>query len=243
MKIWGNMRSGTKLVWSAIRLNSYIAPIENAKAKGDVEEERKAIAHVCSDWINWLMDKYNTTIDVTGKENVPDEPCVFIANHQGYCDVMALLKAVEGKQVGFIAKDSLKSIPLLSDWILRIRGLLIPTNGDTRESLKVINKGIEYINEGFSMAIFPEGRRSWGSEMGEFKPGSFKLATKPGVPIVPVTINGTYKIYEEHERITSGQHVTVVIHPKIETKGLSRDEINDLHDEVYNIIKNALPRS
>ena len=241
MKIRGNVIAGTKLAWSAIRLNGYIAPIESAQATGDVEAERAALIKVCSDWVNWLMDKFDTTMEITGQENIPDGPCVFMGNHQGYCDAMAMLKAAEGKQVSFIAKDALRKVPLLGDWVLRSRGLLIPTNGDTRESLKVINKGVEYLKEGFSLVIFPEGKRSWGPEMNEFKPGSFKLATKAEVPIVPVTINGTYKIFEEHEKIMSGQHITVQVHPAIETKNMSKEEQKDLPDKVYKIIHDALP--
>lgn len=242
MKMRGNIIAGTKLAWSAIRLNKYIAPIERAQAAGDKETEKELLIKVCSDWVNWLMDKFNTTIEVTGQENIPEGPCVFIANHQGYCDAMAMLKAAEGKQVSFIAKDALEKVPLLGDWVIRSRGLLIPTNGDTRESLKVINKGVEYLKEGYSLVIFPEGRRSWGPEMNEFKPGSFKLATKPGVPIVPATISGTYKIFEEHEKIMSGQHVTVKVHPAIETKGMSKEDQKDLQDRVYKIIHDALPK-
>ena len=230
------------MVWSALKLKKYIAPIESAKAKGDFDAERAAISDVCSEWVNWLMDHYNTTMEITGQENIPEEACVFIANHQGYCDVMAMLKATEGKQISFIAKDALKKIPVLHDWIYRARGLMIPTNGDTRESLRVINQGVEYVKQGFSLVIFPEGRRSWGPNMNEFKPGSFKLATKAKAPLVPVTISGTYKIYEEHEKITSGQHVVVKIHPAIETANLSKEELHELPDRVHKIIEDALPK-
>lgn len=242
MKIWGNIGGFIKLVHSITRVRKYIKPIERAKEAGDFEEERRQIAEACSTWINGLMKDFDMHFDISGRENIPEGPCVFIANHQAYCDVMAMLKAVEGKQLGFIAKEEFKPVPLLSAWVLRIRGLFIPTQrGDTRESLRVINTGAEYIKDGFSLMIFPEGRRSWGPEMGEFKPGSFKLATKAKVPIVPVTIDGTYKMFEENERMTPGQTATVIIHPPIETSNLTKEEQKALPDKVADIIRSALP--
>ena len=77
--------------------------------------------------------------------------------------------------------------------------------------------------------------------MGEFKPGSFKLATKAKVPIVPITIDGTYRMFEEHQRITKGQTAKVIIHPPIETEGMSRAEQAEVHARVEEIVRSALP--
>ena len=200
MKIFENIGSFTKLAWSVIRLNKYNGRINALREKGDLEGERALIADMEKEWIQGLERTYDMHFDVTGRENIPEGPCVFIANHQAYCDIMAVLKALEGKQVGFIAKDEFIKTPILGAWILKIRGLFIK-RGDARESLKTIQEGVELLQQGFSLVIFPEGKRSCGEGLDEFKPGSFKLATKAKVPVVPITINGTFKMYEEREII------------------------------------------
>lgn len=242
MKIKGNILSGAKLVMTVLRLNKFIGPLNDAKASGDVELEKKIIAEICSEWIDDVIKVFDMKLEIEGRENIPEGPCVFIANHQGYADVPAMIKALEGHATGFIAKEEFRPVPLLAAWIERINGLFIPTEGrNPRESLKVINEGVELINKGFSMAIYPEGRRSWSSVMGEFKPGSFKLATKAKVPIVPITIDGTYRMFEEHQRITKGQTAKVIIHPPIETEGMSRAEQAVIHARVEEIVRSALP--
>ncbi|MDD6879912.1 MAG: lysophospholipid acyltransferase family protein, partial [bacterium] len=107
--------------------------------------------------------------------------------------------------------------------------------------LKAINEGIELINQGFSLLVFPEGTRSHGKQQREFKKGSLRLATKPGVPVIPVTINGTYKIFEEHGALKGNQSVSVTIHEAIPTAGMSKHEQSVLSETVQTIVESALP--
>lgn len=239
MKIRGNIISGTKLVLSILKYNKYLPKIDAAKRQGDKEEEKRLIAAALGGWIDDGLRIFDLTFDIKGLENIPEEPCLFVANHQAYADVPAILKATQGRQVGFIAKKGFEGVPLMTRWILAMRGLFIPKD-EPRESLKVISKGAEYLKEGFSMCIFPEGMRSFGPEMNPFKPGALKLATKAKVPVVPVTIDGTYRVFEEHMKITSGQTASVIIHPAIPTKDMNKQEQGELSDRVEAIIKSAL---
>ena len=241
MKIIGNVGPMLKLATKTLSLNKYIRPLNKLKEKESYEEERALLVEAQRDWIDGLINAYGLKFEISGRENIPKEPCVFIANHQAYFDVMILEKALEGKQFGLIAKSEFEKVPVMSAWILRIRGLFI-NRGDARESLKTINEGVELIKKGFSLAIFPEGKRSCGEGMDEFKPGSFKLATKAKVPVVPITINGTYHFYEETGVFNPDAVASVVIHPPIETKDLDRNGQAELPDKVHEIIRNALPK-
>ena len=79
--------------------------------------------------------------------------------------------------------------------------------------------------------------------MGDFKAGSFKLATKSKVPIVPITMSGSYKIMEANKSkwIIKPANVDLYIHPPIETTNLTKEEQDALPKKVYEIIKSKLP--
>lgn len=240
MKIIRNIPNGAKLFRSVSIFNNYLGEIDELRQAGKKEEERALLAKATGQWVNKVMDLFDITINIRGKENIPmDRPCVFYANHQGYADIVVMLKATEGKQIGFIAKDSLEKLPYFGKWIRALHGVFIK-RGDAKAALRSIHAGVNELKDGYSLVIFPEGTRSHGHEMGEFKAGSFKLATKAKVPVVPVTIDGSYHMFEDRSIITSGAEVNMIIHPPIETADLDRKEASELHTRVENIIREGL---
>jgi len=240
LKFFRNIPGGFKLFNSVRAFGKQMKVIEAAKEAGDKEEEKKVIGKNVALWINELMRLYDITINIEGKENIPDEDgFVFISNHQGYADIIVLLKVMEGRQVGFIAKETLQKVPYFGKWISAIRGVYIK-RGDAREALKSIQAGVNHIKEGFNLVIFPEGTRSRSPEMGEFKPGSFKLATKAKVPVVPVAINGTRHFFEDRGIFTNGVVIDVKVLPAVDTNSLDRHQLANIPHEVENNIREAL---
>lgn len=242
MKIIQNIPGFFKIYGSLRHLNQYKKGIETAKAGGDSEEERRNIQKAESVWSNHIMKTFGSNLVVHGKENIPENgPVVFIGNHQGYADIIAYCAALSPSiAYGYVAKDDLGRIPLYGDWIRRIRSVLIKRN-DPRASLKAIDEGIELIKQGFSLMIFPEGTRSRGPEMGSFKRGAFKLAVKPEVPIIPVSFFGSYKMFEE-TGVLKGTRIDVMIHPAVETKGLSRKDEKEMCLAVEKTVKDGVEK-
>ena len=76
--------------------------------------------------------------------------------------------------------------------------------------------------------------------MAQFKPGSLKLATKAKVPVVPVTINGSYKMFEEHGKLTKNVTIEMIIHSPIDTAELDRKHQQDFGEKVEDIIRAAV---
>ena len=239
MNIIRNIPNGFKLFKSIADYKPYLKKIDVLRQEERLEEERALIAEVTGKWVNDVVRKFDMHLTIEGQENIPEEACAFFVNHQGYGDIPTMFKVCEGKQVGFVAKDSAEKLPFISDWIKASEGIFIK-RGETREGLKAIKEGAEKLKNGYSLIIFPEGTRSHCSEMADFKAGSFKLATKAGVPIVPVTINGSYHMFEDRNVITNGAVIDVIVHRPIETAGLSRSEQNQLSEKVENIVREGL---
>jgi len=239
MKIIRNIPMVWKFYLALPSLKQFKKGIMSARASGNLQEERKYILKATDAWGNFVMNVFGTEVRVHGEENIPTTgPVVYVANHQSYADIPLCCKVLNKIQTGFVAKDGLQNIPLYGEWIQNIRSVIIQRN-DPRSSLRTIEEAIELIHQGFSMVVFPEGTRSKGGPMKPFKKGSLRLATKPGVPVVPITIDGTWRIFEE-KGYPQKVSVDITIHKPIETASLSRQEASELAETVENIIRGGL---
>ncbi len=211
-----------------------------ARQEGNIEKERELIGKAEYEWANHVLNKYNVTINIKGEEHIPmEEPVVFVANHQGYCDAPLFLAALKGKQIGFVAKDSVRKIPIFNRLVGYTRSVLI-NRGNPREGIKSITEGAEIIKKGFSLVIFPESTRAKGTIMKEFKPGSFKLATKAKAKIIPVTLNNTYKLAEETGILTPNIQLDFIIHEPVLTADVPKSEQPQMIKNIENTIRKTL---
>ena len=161
---------------------------------------------------------------VMGEENVPkDQPVLYIPNHRSYFDILLIYSRTPGL-TGFVAKDAMLKAPLLRDWMKKLYCLFL-NRENPREGLKVILQGIEQINQGVSMCIFPEGTRNKeDGEMLPFKEGSLKMAEKTGCLIIPVALTNTAEIFENHAPWIRPCKVVIEYGTPIDPQTLSREE-------------------
>lgn len=137
---------------------------------------------------------------VDGLENIPkDQAVLYVGNHSSYFDILTLFTAIPGG-AGFIAKDDMAKIPLLKRWMLFINCLFLDRD-DIKQSMGIIKQAAQYIKNGCSMVIFPEGTRSQDDEPHEFKEGSLRIASIAKAPIIPVAISGTPDLYENNHKL------------------------------------------
>jgi 1-acyl-sn-glycerol-3-phosphate acyltransferase len=168
--------------------------------------------------------------EVHGYENIPkDKAVLFIGNHQSYFDVV-LGYHVCPAVTGFLSKKTFEKVPLLNIW-MRLNYCLFLTRTDPRQDLKLILKAQEYIKQGISMFIFPEGTRSKTGEMAPFHEASFKISTKTGCPIVPVCFTNTREVFEAHAPRIKKAHVIITFLPAVDPTALEGE--NKKHVGAY----------
>lgn len=138
----------------------------------------------------------NVTIKAYGQENIPTENgFMFFPNHQGMYDVLAIIDSCPNP-LSVVYKIELKDIPFIKQVASCMKAFFIDRD-DVRQSMKVIIAVAEEVKKGRNYLIFAEGTRSKnGNNVGEFKGGSFKAATKAKCPIVPVALIDSFKPFD-----------------------------------------------
>jgi 1-acyl-sn-glycerol-3-phosphate acyltransferase len=182
-----------------------------------------------------LLFSTGTRLHIEGRENIPvGRPYCYIGNHQAYADTLVMMASTP-EAVGFIAKDSLKRIPIIRTWMI-VLGCYFLKRDSLKDGMKAILYGADRVKQGFPMVIFPEGRRSKGPEMLPFRKGGVKLATKSKAMAVPVSIHGAYRILE-HKGRPNPTWIGVKFHPPVDTANLRGPEEEALADRLRDTIQ------
>ncbi|MHB8033708.1 1-acyl-sn-glycerol-3-phosphate acyltransferase [Clostridium botulinum] len=218
-----------------------IIKLKYLKRKGNKEEIDRYINKSVLGWANFIVNGIGIKVNKKGLENVPDGPCLFVGNHQGLLDVPVIVSSLD-RYVGFVAKKEILKLKILTYWMKEMKCVFMDRQ-NVRAAVKTINEGVENLKNGYSMLIFPEGTRSRGENLGEFKKGSMKLGIKAGVPIVPIAINGTYNVLEANGRKIKAADVDLIICPPIYPNELSKEEQNNLSATIKDIIQKELEKA
>jgi 1-acyl-sn-glycerol-3-phosphate acyltransferase len=176
------------------------------------------LQHWCARWwcrlVAWTIF---ARIRVHGVEHVQrGKPYVYMANHASLIDTPALF-AYLPYQFRIMAKKSLFNVPFMG-WHLRTAGHFPIDHGNPRKTATSLRRVIEGVKRGRSLAVFPEGSRTEDGQLQAFEAGGFKIALKAGVPIVPVTIRGTFKMLPRTSLAPRPGRVDVIISEPIETR-------------------------
>lgn len=176
-------------------------------------------------------------VTVLGEENVPtDRPVLYIGNHRSYFDILITYVRVP-RPTGYIAKKEMLRYPLLRDWMKYLHCLFLDRK-DIKQGMQTILDGIEKINSGISICVFPEGTRNKVNDtFMPFHAGSFKIAEKTGCPIIPMSINNTASIFEDHLPKIKKAHVVIEYGKPIYMSEMTREEKKRIDTDVQEIIK------
>ena len=176
--------------------------------------------------------------EVEGKENIPSETFVVYGNHKSNCDVILVYLAYH-RVMSAVAKKDLAKVPILK--IIMKNFEVVPLDRENeREGVKALLHAIKLVKGGYNMIIFPEGgikTREYETMVG-FKAGSFKLATKAGATVSPVSIIGSSKISKNFPWHKT--KVKLLIHKPITKEMYENENTFDLGETVQKIIDDGV---
>jgi len=159
-----------------------------------------------------------------------DTPVVFMANHESWLDIPALLVAIPG-QVRFLAKKSLFAVPFLG-WAMRAMGFIPVDRENRREAIRSFEEAAQRIRAGRSVLVFPEETRTPTGELLPFQRGGFLIALKAQLPIVPVGLQGPRKILPKKHYLLRPGTIVVRFGEPVLTAGLGVTAKGTLMEEV-----------
>lgn len=177
-------------------------------------------------------------VKVIGRERIPDEPVLYIGNHRSFFDVILTYQQVKNP-TGYVSKKEILYAPLLNLWMMLLNCQFLDRK-NARSGMDMLLKSIDMIKGGTSVCIFPEGTRNKNSDSDELLPfhaGTFKIATKSGCPVVPMTVVNTNTIWEDHFPSMKSQNVVIEYGEPIYTKDLDKEAQKHLHETVQEIIQ------
>ena len=224
------------------RFTSLKKQLAELREKGDIEGEKELIRFGQKRWVENITPILGLTYEVRGEENIPkpeDGPFMLYSNHQSFADICATLWLMKDHcMMGYVSKQEWSKYPILADVVEYSRSIYLVRN-NPKEAVKSLGEAKKMLDLGFNLCIFPEGTRSRGHEMGEFKAGAFKFAEKAKVPILPVTVDGTYKFFEE-KGTWNPAHIKITAHPLVHIEQMDREHQHEAQKQIEETIRSAL---
>jgi len=163
---------------------------------------------------------------------------IFCSNHFSYFDIVAM--GLNPFNTIFVGKTSLNRIPLFG-WMYSKLHITV-NRKKLRSKYSSYLKSKNAIDEGKSLAIFPEGGIVCDipPKLMSFKDGAFRLAIEKKIPIVPVSIKNTWKIMPPNKFLLHCGKVHLIIHEKIDTNQLKEEDVEALKQKTFQIIEGGL---
>lgn len=178
-------------------------------------------------------------VKVYGRDNISrGQSYVFVANHQGAYDIFSIYGYL-GHNFRWMMKKALERIPLVG-YSCKVSGHIFVDNSSPSAVKATMEAAERRLAGGMSVVVFPEGSRTLDGRMHAFRRGAFTLAVEFGLPVVPITIDGAYKILRRGSLLPRPGRIILTVHKPIEAPESGKHELAELMDKSYKAIASAL---
>ena len=174
-------------------------------------------------------------VNVIGAEHIlRDQPVIYVSNHQSNFDIPILYAGLP-LQFRWLAKQELFKIPVFG-LAMKRSGYIPIDRSDRRKAMHSINAAAQRIQDGASVIIFPEGTRTPDGKLQPFKKGALLLAMKAKVPIIPVTIRGSYDVMQKDSLKIHGSQIDVIFSPALDLANIENSQMDEITERIHDQI-------
>ncbi len=165
----------------------------------------------------------------------PARTCFFMVNHVNVFDPFVLYTAIPQYVRGWELESHFK-IPAYGWLMKRFGNVPVPDVRRPSDLKRMWRMTQDAIDGGTSLIIFPEGKRTRDGHVDEFQDGGFRVAQQLGIPIVPVSMVGSFQHHRTGHWMLWPEVITVVFHDTIDTTTMKKSEVTALKDQVRRVI-------
>jgi 1-acyl-sn-glycerol-3-phosphate acyltransferase len=181
-------------------------------------------------WARMVSRSFGLTVSIYGADKVvPGTSYILTPNHQGNADILALVTTLP-LRFRWVIKRELLKIPMFG-WALGATGAISLNRSDRQQAVRSLKDGVSKLAGGWSVLIYPEGTRTSDGNLQPFKKGAFMMAVQTGIPILPVTCNGAFKVLPKKTIVFHPGHVTLTVGDPIPTDGLTEKDLPELMEK------------
>jgi 1-acyl-sn-glycerol-3-phosphate acyltransferase len=190
---------------------------------------------IARQWARTLLLISLSPVKIIGREKLHEhETAVYASNHLSYMDTPVLFAKLPF-QFRILAKQSLWKVPFIG-WYLNRSGQVPVDTQSPRSLVASLNRGVATVKQGLPLVLFPEGGRAATGRLQTMMSGCAYMAIKAQVPLVPLTLIGTYELLPIHVYALHPRPIFIVVGDPIPTVGLSTRDADTLTQRLYGSI-------
>lgn len=204
-------------------------------------DKKRVVVHTLSKWITdvfFALPPFTKRV-VEGMDNIDKKQAyVMVLNHNSMIDIMSIYNLP--LVFKWVSKKEVYRIPIVGR-LLFAHGDIVINRASAKEAMQLVHKkGLEWLQKGASVSIFPEGTRSKDGEIHNFKAGAFLLAKDAGVPILPIVLDGTNRVVRKGWLMNWRNCITIRVLPPVSAQDVKARDVKDVMAEVHDNMVAAL---